>query len=156
MSAPAPAPTTAAPVVELTVTPATPSAEPTPAATAPTASATEPAPEPAPVPVPVPTTEEVKEAGPALEPATPVAPAEKVVEEPQSALTQKFTEAEWTALKEFRAQLPDIFAAAHPDDAAAKTTAIELWGIPIDPANPAKDARTSVVLLKFLRARWVC
>lgn len=28
-----------------------------------------------------------------------------------------------------------------------------LWGVPIDPSNPTADARVSVVLVKFLRAR---
>ncbi|KAF9525364.1 CRAL-TRIO domain-containing protein [Crepidotus variabilis] len=76
-----------------------------------------------------------------------------VVEEPQNPLTQKFTEAEWKSLKEFRIQLPDIFAEAYPDNPEAKETPISLWGVDIDPTNPVGDARVSVVLLKFLRAR---
>ncbi|PSR76321.1 hypothetical protein PHLCEN_2v8553 [Hermanssonia centrifuga] len=86
-------------------------------------------------------------------------------EEPQNALTTKFTEEERTALKEFRAsiflsslyritKLPEIFKAAYsPDDAAAEPNSITLWGVTIDPKHPAQDARVSVILMKFLRAR---
>jgi hypothetical protein len=73
--------------------------------------------------------------------------------EPQNKLTQKFTEAEWKALIEFRAQLHDAFAEAYPDQPNARETPITLWGITLDPANPQGDARVSVILMKFLRAR---
>jgi phosphatidylinositol transfer protein SFH5 len=94
--------------------------------------------------------------------------------EPQNALTQKFTQAEWDALKELRvsmplseagstyayiaqqAKLPEIWKAAYaPDDATATPKPITLWGITIDPENPTNDARVSVVLMKWLRARCV-
>ncbi|KAK1235681.1 Non-classical phosphatidylinositol transfer protein (PITP) [Marasmius sp. AFHP31] len=74
--------------------------------------------------------------------------------EPQNPLTERFTQAEWTALKEFRKQLPDIFAKAYRDSEKpdAKTSPITMWGVTIDPKNPL-NAKTSVVLMKFLRAR---
>ncbi|KAF8202388.1 CRAL-TRIO domain-containing protein [Pholiota molesta] len=72
--------------------------------------------------------------------------------EPESPLTKKFTEKEWTALKEFRSQLPDIFADAYPNNASARDTSINIWGVDIDPKNPKADARVSVILVKFLRA----
>ncbi|TFK39893.1 CRAL-TRIO domain-containing protein [Crucibulum laeve] len=71
--------------------------------------------------------------------------------EPQNPLTERFSEAEWTALKAFRAELPNILAEAYPDKPNAKVTPITLWGVKIDPN--VKDARASVVLMKFLRAR---
>ncbi|KAF9479590.1 CRAL/TRIO domain-containing protein [Pholiota conissans] len=72
--------------------------------------------------------------------------------EPESPLTKKFTEKEWSALKEFRVQLPDIFADAYPDNATARDTPIQFWGVEIHPNNPKADARVSVILMKFLRA----
>ncbi|KAI0683682.1 CRAL-TRIO domain-containing protein [Cytidiella melzeri] len=83
-------------------------------------------------------------------------PQEQVLEavEPLNKLTRQFTEAEWTALKELRAKLPEISRAAYsPDDKDATPKAFNLFGIDVDPSNPAKDARVSVVLMKFLRAR---
>jgi len=78
------------------------------------------------------------------------AKAEEPAEEPQNALTQKFTEEEWKGVKELRAQLPEILKEALPDkDEAAPIT---LWGVEISPAGP-HDARVSVILIKFLRAR---
>ncbi|TFY80038.1 hypothetical protein EWM64_g3974 [Hericium alpestre] len=129
---------------------------------------TAPAPEPAAVPLP---SSPLPEAAAAVAPAEP-APAPKAAaeteakptetpaptatkkeeEEPQNALTKKFTEQEWEALKEFRKELPEIFASAYDSKADAKTTAIQLWGVTIDP-NGAKDARASVILMKWLRAR---
>ncbi|KAF8518948.1 CRAL-TRIO domain-containing protein [Hysterangium stoloniferum] len=82
--------------------------------------------------------------------ATPT--TKESVEEPQNALTKKFTDAEWNALKEFRTLIPDAFAEAFPDQADARTTPIKLWGITINPTQ-FDDARVSVVLMKFLRAR---
>ncbi|KAK0202730.1 CRAL-TRIO domain-containing protein [Desarmillaria ectypa] len=94
--------------------------------------------------------------------ATPVAAAEattapsdsdkKETDEPQNSLTERFTTEEWKALKDFRRKLPEIFAEGLPDNADAKTTVITLWGVKIDPADPI-DAKVSVVLMKFLRAR---
>ncbi|KAK7056327.1 Non-classical phosphatidylinositol transfer protein (PITP) [Paramarasmius palmivorus] len=84
--------------------------------------------------------------------AEPSKTEEKVAEEPQNALTERFTQAEWNALKEFRKSLPEMLAAAYTEKADAKTSPITLWGVKIDPANPL-DAKTSVVLMKFLRAR---
>ncbi|SJL03923.1 uncharacterized protein ARMOST_07280 [Armillaria ostoyae] len=78
--------------------------------------------------------------------------AKTEAKEPQNTLTEHFTTAEWNALKEFRKILPEIFAEGLPDKPDAKTTAITLWGVKIDPANPI-DAKVSVVLMKFLRAR---
>ncbi|KIJ55626.1 hypothetical protein M422DRAFT_24194 [Sphaerobolus stellatus SS14] len=72
--------------------------------------------------------------------------------EPQNPLTKKFTEPEWKALIDFRAQLPEIFAEAFPDKPDARTTPIAIWNIPIHP-DKFEDARVSVVLMKFLRAR---
>ncbi|OCH87799.1 CRAL/TRIO domain-containing protein [Obba rivulosa] len=71
--------------------------------------------------------------------------------EPQNALTQKFTEPEWAALRELRAQLPDVFADAFPDR-PKPVAPVTIWGVTIDAASP-RDARVSVVLMKFLRAR---
>ncbi|KAF8889307.1 ribosomal L37ae protein family-domain-containing protein [Infundibulicybe gibba] len=86
-------------------------------------------------------------------PATSVPPSvSSREEEPQNTLTRKFTEKEWAALKEFRTKLPDILAEAYPDDPKARETPITFWGIQLNPANPV-DARVSVVLMKFLRAR---
>ncbi|TFK26196.1 CRAL/TRIO domain-containing protein [Coprinopsis marcescibilis] len=74
-------------------------------------------------------------------------------EEPQSPLTKQFTEPEWAALKEFRSSLPETLSQAFPDRTNASTTPIKLWGVTIDPKNPTNDARVSVILMKFLRAR---
>lgn len=46
--------------------------------------------------------------------------------------------------------LPDICRAAYGGD-VPKT--LSIWGIPIDPTDPASDARVSVVLMRFLRAK---
>ncbi|KAI0825493.1 CRAL/TRIO domain-containing protein [Irpex lacteus] len=87
------------------------------------------------------------------EPTKETTPAPEVTE-PQNELTKKFTEAEWTALKELRAKLTDIYRSAYAsDDKEAAPAPFNLWGIEIDPSNPTKDARVSVVLVKFLRAR---
>lgn len=71
--------------------------------------------------------------------------------EPQNALTQKFTEAEWTALKEFRGSLRLALDEAYTDS-EIKPTSINLWGVDLTPGGP-KNAKASVVLMKFLRAR---
>jgi len=67
-------------------------------------------------------------------------------------LTEKFTEGEWKALKELRTKLPYIFEISYPEK-ENKLDPITLWGVPIDPSNPVGDARVSVILNKFLRAR---
>ncbi|KAK0467166.1 CRAL-TRIO domain-containing protein [Desarmillaria tabescens] len=72
----------------------------------------------------------------------------KEADEPQNSLTERFTTEEWKALKE--PNYRKVFAEGYPDKADAKTTAINLWGVKIDPANPI-DAKVSVVLMKFLR-----
>lgn len=53
-------------------------------------------------------------------------------------------------------KLPEIWRAAYaPDDAKAEPKPFTLWGITVDPANPTSDARVSVILMKFLRAKCV-
>lgn len=109
----------------------------------------------------------------AVEPVVPVSEPKTEVVEPQNELTKEFTEAEWTALKELRVRsgaadrtvhtdhevptqvkLPEISRAVYtPEDKEAQPKAFNLWGIEVDPTNPTKDARVSVVLMKFLRAR---
>jgi len=98
-------------------------------------------------------------------------PAPDSDEEPQNALTQKFTEKEWAALKEFRVRatpiafcivlqrcfsiqnlLPDILEKAYEGKEGARDTPIVIWGVTLDP-NGKKDACASVVLMKWLRAR---
>ncbi|KAH9928788.1 CRAL-TRIO domain-containing protein [Amylocystis lapponica] len=87
----------------------------------------------------------------APEAAEKPAPAAEA-EEPQNALTKKFTDAEWKALKQLRERLPSVFSEAYPDKAEATTAPITLWGVTISPTGP-NDARASVILVKFLRAR---
>ena len=50
--------------------------------------------------------------------------------------------------------LPDILDKAYDGKEGARTTPIVIWGVKLDP-NGKKDARASVVLMKWLRARWV-
>ena len=60
-------------------------------------------------------------------------------------------------LVELQPKLPEIYRSAYAveDTEAAQTKPFNLWGIEIDPINPATgDARVSVVLVKFLRARY--
>lgn len=73
-------------------------------------------------------------------------------DEPQNTLTKKFTDAEWSALRKFRPMLPATFAEAFPDNPGASSTPYILWGVTIDPTEP-KNAKVSVILMKFLRAR---
>ncbi|KAH8110984.1 CRAL/TRIO domain-containing protein [Phellopilus nigrolimitatus] len=104
---------------------------------------------------PAPTEVPVKEPGPEDDAATQPAPDEIAttapaeLEEPQNTLTKKFTDAEWKAVKEFRAKLPSVIEEAYPND---KPDTIKLWGVTID-SKGTPDARTSVLLVKFLRAR---
>lgn len=137
--------TTAAQPAPTEVTPTETTPAPAPITTQPpTTTATADAPQPAAVPT-VPTE--------TAAPAAPAAPEKALDEpEPQNTLTERFTAQEWTALKEFRALLPEIFAGTFPDDLKAKETPTTMWGVKIDPSNP-RDAKVSVVLMKFLRAR---
>jgi phosphatidylinositol transfer protein SFH5 len=128
-------PALATPAGAVTTTEADPLAAPS---TAPVSDA------PAPTEVPAPA------ASPA---AAPVKSETELKEAEPTPLTKKFTEAEWKALRDFRAILPDTFAQAYPDDPEAKNKSIHLWGVDIDPHHPEKDARVSVILMKFLRAR---
>ncbi|KZT59854.1 CRAL/TRIO domain-containing protein [Calocera cornea HHB12733] len=73
------------------------------------------------------------------------------MEEPQNNLTRKFTEAEWTALKELRTVLPLLFEEAFPKKENARTEPITIWGVSIDPNR--LDAKASVVLMHFIRAQ---
>ncbi|PPR07228.1 hypothetical protein CVT26_012296 [Gymnopilus dilepis] len=155
-------PTTAAPVESIPATQAEPTepttapvkaleptatSEETPAAPAETTAAETTAAKPSQAPEPT-------QGQPAAEPtATSSEKPASSAEEPQSPLTKKFTDAEWKALTEFRRQLPDIFADGFPDNPKAKEQPITFWGVTIDPAHPEKDARVSVILMKFLRAR---
>jgi hypothetical protein len=112
----------------------------------------------------------VSASAPAVEPAaasataaaTPVLDSTATVEQQKDVeeaeltpLTKKFTEPEWEALRKFRALLPATFADAYDKDPEAKNKTIRMWGVDIDPQHPEKDARVSVILVKFLRARYV-
>ncbi|KZT07426.1 CRAL/TRIO domain-containing protein [Laetiporus sulphureus 93-53] len=72
-------------------------------------------------------------------------------DEPQNSLTRKFTEDEWSGVRALREGLLDILAQAYPDR-EDQMVSVTLWGVSIDPAK-TKDARVSVLLVKFLRAR---
>jgi len=109
-------------------------------------------------------------------PETTEQPHADTDKEPQNALTEKFTEKEWAALKELRVRaikirstrhfryidrsffsqslLPDVLEKAYDGREGARTTPIVIWGVTLDP-NESKDARASVVLMKWLRARCV-
>ncbi|KDQ13018.1 hypothetical protein BOTBODRAFT_112040 [Botryobasidium botryosum FD-172 SS1] len=99
---------------------------------------------------------EISEVAPAQEAPKPLeeAPAEvklTVEEEPQNDLTRKFTEAEWAKVKELRTTLPLIFEEAFKGKENPQAP-VDLWGVNVDPAR-VDDARVSVILVKFLRAR---
>ena len=51
-------------------------------------------------------------------------------------------------------KLQYIFETTFPEK-ENKLAPITLWGVPIDPLRPVGDARVSVILVKFLRARCV-
>ncbi|KAG6812738.1 hypothetical protein H0H92_000955 [Tricholoma furcatifolium] len=70
-----------------------------------------------------------------------IAPVKEEDTEPQNTLTKQFSDNEWGALKEFRAELPEIFADGFPDDPKASEKPITFWGVNIDPKAPAGDAR---------------
>ena len=84
------------------------------------------------------------------------APAPTVIPQVSSPLTEKFTEAERSAVKELITAHPLIFDEAFKDlkDDAHKHEPVDFWGVPIDPLKgDAEDPRVSVILIKFLRAR---
>lgn len=94
--------------------------------------------------------------------------------EPQNALSQKFTEKEWAALRDFRvntfdlnypidgltggddaqAALPQLLKDSYVDEPAKVLTSVKLWGVELN-LDGVKTAKESVVLMKFLRARSV-
>ena len=49
-----------------------------------------------------------------VEPSAVTEEIKKEDEEPQNELTKKFTEAEWTAVKELRVRLPFLLPLTHP------------------------------------------
>ena len=51
-------------------------------------------------------------------------------------------------------KLPYVFETSFPEK-ENKLSPVTLWGVSIDPSNPTVDARVSVILVKFLRARCV-
>ena len=57
-------------------------------------------------------------------------------------------------LTSIQTKLPHIFETAFREK-ENKLSSVTLWGVPINPLNPAADARASVILVKFLRARRV-
>ncbi|KAI0076602.1 CRAL/TRIO domain-containing protein [Panus rudis PR-1116 ss-1] len=145
-----PTATTTAPAVSPVAT--APEPEQAPETTTTTESPAAPAPEPAAAPSAHGTAADAPKPEPT--PASIAETKEPEEPEPQNELTKKFTEREWRALREFRRQLPQIFAEAyHPDSKGARSEPVKLWGVTIDPYAPNKDPRVSVVLMKFLRAR---
>jgi hypothetical protein len=95
--------------------------------------------------------------------------------EPQATnpLTSKFTEAERKAVDDLRAstqgeialatvtycsivqtRLPLLLGEAYPDKSDAASAPFEIWGLTLHPER-VDDARLDVVLVKFLRARYV-
>ncbi|KAJ7105477.1 CRAL TRIO domain-containing protein [Mycena crocata] len=159
-----PAPTSAAaaplaptPTVPMDVTTPVTTAEPAPTTAdtpAPPQSGATPVPHAVPAATAEPTSAAAAPAATAELTPTPTTttPAEPEKQEPQNALTEKFTGYEWKALNEFRKTVPESLAKAYPEKPDAKATSITLWGVRIDPNNLV-DARVSVVLMKFLRAR---
>ncbi|KZS94624.1 CRAL/TRIO domain-containing protein [Sistotremastrum niveocremeum HHB9708] len=102
------------------------------------------APQPAPAEGPAPVVAEAKVgAQPNSVPEQP---------EPQNALTQKFTEKEWAALRDFRATLPQLLKDSYADEPSKVPTSVKLWGVELN-LDGVKTAKESVVLMKFLRAR---
>ena len=82
-------------------------------------------------------------------------PQPTVEPELQSALTKKFSDAEWSAVKEFRTVLPLIFEEAFKELKPGKALdPVDIWGVKVDPSRGGvDDPRISVILLKFLKAR---
>lgn len=56
-----------------------------------------------------------------------------------------------------QAKIPSILEDAYSDSdkPEKKTSPISFWGVSVDPLGKANDARASVALMKFLRARLV-
>lgn len=50
--------------------------------------------------------------------------------------------------------LPEIFKSAYEEKPEQQTKPIKIWGVTIDPSGKP-DAKVSVVLMKWLRARYV-
>ncbi|EJD43830.1 CRAL/TRIO domain-containing protein [Auricularia subglabra TFB-10046 SS5] len=90
--------------------------------------------------------------------AAPAAPAEPtkitVVDEPEphSPLVDKLSTGEKKAIRELRAQLPEIFDKAYSDTANPKRTTASIWNVTLDPSKPP-SAKEYIVLYKFLKAR---
>lgn len=103
-------------------------------------------------PIPVPQLSENIRAPPVEESASKQPLTEKTIEE-QTHLTEMFTQSEWTALHEFRKELPSLLQEAYSEKENAGRLPFKIWGLEIDPTKPNADPRTSVVLMKFLRAR---
>lgn len=74
-----------------------------------------------------------------------------------SPLTDKFTSTETASVQVLTSALPEVFEEAFKDlkEAPLRQATIDFWGVPIDPINAANsgDARVSVILVHFLRAR---
>ncbi|KAF7308982.1 CRAL-TRIO domain-containing protein [Mycena kentingensis (nom. inval.)] len=135
---------TLAHAVEPTTAPTAPMSSEIPATTteSPTTTSAAAAPEPAAAPTAT---------APEATASTTTKSEKPTADEPQNALTEQFTGYEWKALNEFRKSVPEALVKAY-EKPEAKTTPINLWGVRIDPTNLV-DARVSVVLMKFLRAR---
>lgn len=69
----------------------------------------------------------------------------------QNKFVQEFTAEEATAVKQLKSQLPDILKAASPETGDAPLNS--LWGVPLQAEST--DERLEVILIKFLRARYV-
>ena len=68
-------------------------------------------------------------------------------EEPQNELTKAFSQQELQDVKILRSKLPEIAEELYSD----KAKVISLWGVELSPTAPT--AKSSVVLVKFVRAR---
>lgn len=69
------------------------------------------------------------------------------VEEPQNELTKAFSEQDIQGVKFLRSKLPEIAEEVYSE----KGKTISLWGVDLSPTAPT--AKSSVVLVKFVRAR---
>jgi hypothetical protein len=69
----------------------------------------------------------------------------------QNKFVQEFTPEEAKAVKELKSQLPDILKASTPETGDAPLNS--LWGVPLEAEST--DERLEVILIKFLRARYV-
>ncbi|EIW74846.1 hypothetical protein CONPUDRAFT_147469 [Coniophora puteana RWD-64-598 SS2] len=73
--------------------------------------------------------------------------------EPQNTLTRSFSKHEWIALRKLRLRLPQILRDAFPLSPKTRQNPVNLWGIVVHPSIMRRDARISVVLMKFLREK---